>query len=249
MASLPHVKLAPMSAPGPTGERQAHLDAVVACAGAGLKRRLFGILDVLTVQWATGDIPEDCRFLLNTQLMFLKKEKDPTTNIFGDGGWTRSLTEAQEQISQNSASRMTQVTLILKKSDLSRWREFLRKKSLGDSWRSVKEKSQPSQQQFDNSVLAPREELRPSPPSTGSSLTKGRQEGHAASPNQRGRKKLFWAYRMGRGAKFSKFLSPKNMKQWQDGNTEPCPVWNKEESNRRSRIVAQSKEMALWSGV
>ena len=36
-----------------------------------------------------GDLPEECRFLLNTQLMFLKKEKDPRSNI-------RSLTEAQE---------------------------------------------------------------------------------------------------------------------------------------------------------
>ena len=27
IASLPHVKLSPMSAPGPTGDRQEHLDA------------------------------------------------------------------------------------------------------------------------------------------------------------------------------------------------------------------------------
>ena len=36
--SSPHVKLAPMSAPEPTGERQYHLDAVVAFAGAGQRR-------------------------------------------------------------------------------------------------------------------------------------------------------------------------------------------------------------------
>ena len=34
IASLPHVKLAPMSAPGPTGERQEHLDTIVSFAGA-----------------------------------------------------------------------------------------------------------------------------------------------------------------------------------------------------------------------
>ena len=41
MASLPHVKLAPMSAPGPTGERQEHLDAAISFAGAEQRRRLF----------------------------------------------------------------------------------------------------------------------------------------------------------------------------------------------------------------
>ena len=34
VASLPHVKLSPVSAPGPTDERQEHLDAVVFFAGA-----------------------------------------------------------------------------------------------------------------------------------------------------------------------------------------------------------------------
>ena len=46
-------------------------------------------------QSKTGDIPEECRFLLNTQVMFLKKEKRPTTKIIDDHEWTRSLTEAQ----------------------------------------------------------------------------------------------------------------------------------------------------------
>ena len=29
IASLPHANLAPMSAPGPTGERQEHLEAII----------------------------------------------------------------------------------------------------------------------------------------------------------------------------------------------------------------------------
>ena len=33
IASLPHVKLSPISAPGPTGEQQEHLDAIVSFAG------------------------------------------------------------------------------------------------------------------------------------------------------------------------------------------------------------------------
>ena len=70
---LPHVKLSPMSTPGPTGERQEHLDAIIYFAGAGQRRRLFRGLDILTIKLATGDLPEEC--LLNTQLMFLKNEK------------------------------------------------------------------------------------------------------------------------------------------------------------------------------
>ena len=69
IASLHHVKLAPMSAPGRSGERQEHLDAIIAFAGAG-QRRLFTFLDTLTVM---------C-FVLSTQLLFLKTEKDPTVD-------------------------------------------------------------------------------------------------------------------------------------------------------------------------
>ena len=46
---LPHVKLAPMSAPRPTGERQEHLDEITSIAGAGQRRRLFRGLDMLTI--------------------------------------------------------------------------------------------------------------------------------------------------------------------------------------------------------
>ena len=44
IASLPHVKLSPVSAPGPTGNRQEHLDAIVSFAGAGQRRRGLDIL-------------------------------------------------------------------------------------------------------------------------------------------------------------------------------------------------------------
>ena len=73
IASLPHVKLARMSAPGPTGERQEHVDAIVSFAGAGHRRRLFRELDIFTTKWATGDLPEERRFLLNAQLMFFEE--------------------------------------------------------------------------------------------------------------------------------------------------------------------------------
>ena len=87
IASLLHVKLALVSE---------HLDAIVTFAGAGPRSRLFRGLDILTIKWAIGDLPEECRFLLNTQLMFSKKEKDPTSKQFDDDEWIRSLTEALE---------------------------------------------------------------------------------------------------------------------------------------------------------
>ena len=46
IASLLHVKLAPMSALGPTGERQEHLDATISFVCAGQRRRLFRGLDI-----------------------------------------------------------------------------------------------------------------------------------------------------------------------------------------------------------
>ena len=66
--------------PGPTVEREEHLDSIVSFAGAGQWWRLFWGLDILTIIWATRDLPEKCRYLLNTRL-FLKK-KDPTSKQF-----------------------------------------------------------------------------------------------------------------------------------------------------------------------
>ena len=51
-----------LSAPGTTGERQEHLDAIVFVAGAGQRRRLFRRLDILTIKWVIGDLQEQCRF-------------------------------------------------------------------------------------------------------------------------------------------------------------------------------------------
>ena len=62
IASLLHVKLSPMSALGPTWERQEHLHAIVSFAGASQRRRSFRGFDILTIKWATGyafDVPEE----------------------------------------------------------------------------------------------------------------------------------------------------------------------------------------------
>ena len=66
-------------------------------AGAGQRRRLFRGLDILTIKWATGDLPEECRFLLNTQLIYLKKEKDPASKQFDDDEWIRSSVTYDQQ--------------------------------------------------------------------------------------------------------------------------------------------------------
>ena len=49
---------------------------------------MFRDLDIFTVKLATSDLPEECRFVLHTQLMILKKEEEPTANIFATLGDT-----------------------------------------------------------------------------------------------------------------------------------------------------------------
>ena len=53
-------------------------------------------LDVMTVKWAIGTISEACRFFLNMQLKFLKKEGEPTSKVHEGEEWSRSITQAQE---------------------------------------------------------------------------------------------------------------------------------------------------------
>ena len=162
-ASLLHVKLSPMSAPGPTGERQEHLDAVVAFAGAAQRRRLFPGLDILTIKWATGDLPEECRFQLNAQLMFLKKEKDPTSKQFDDDEWIRSLTEAQEVTTDVPEDSVTydQQEVDPKKVRPIQMERSCGNTSRGDFWHSVKEKLQPSRLRCGRLEWVPQAALRP----------------------------------------------------------------------------------------
>ena len=86
--------------------RQEPLDAIIAFADAGQRSWLFRVLDILTGKWATEDLPEECGVLLNTQLMFLK-EKDPTTKLFDDNEWIRSLTDTQAVAADIPEERMT----------------------------------------------------------------------------------------------------------------------------------------------
>ena len=90
-AALPQVRMAPMCAAGPSGERQEHLDDIIKFAGISQRRRLFRAIDELTVRWAIGDLPGTCRWLLNTQVMFLQKVREPHCKIFDDEEWVATL--------------------------------------------------------------------------------------------------------------------------------------------------------------
>ena len=68
---------------------------------------LFQGLDILTIKWAIGDLSEECQCLLNTQLMLLKMGKVPTTKLFDDGEWIRSVTEAQDITADVPAESVT----------------------------------------------------------------------------------------------------------------------------------------------
>lgn len=73
--------------PGPSAERQEHLDAVVSFASACNRRRLQRAIDTLTVRWAVGDLPHSCRWLLKAQLFFLSKDREPACKHFNDEDW------------------------------------------------------------------------------------------------------------------------------------------------------------------
>ena len=72
--TLPHVSLPNLTAPGRTGDRPEHLRHCLMANNAGPKRRLRRALDALTVQWATGTVSQDARWLLNTCAFWLKKQ-------------------------------------------------------------------------------------------------------------------------------------------------------------------------------
>jgi hypothetical protein len=69
------------------------LDDILNGAGASQRRRLTRTLDELTVRWATNRLPRACRWLLNTQVLFLRKDREPTCKGFDDYEWLRTLPE------------------------------------------------------------------------------------------------------------------------------------------------------------
>ncbi len=93
---IPFAKLAPWSAPGPSSDRQEHLGDMLAYSGARVRRRLLRALDDLTVRWAINDLPASCRWLLNMQVLFLIKSREPTSKEFDDAEWLDALGEPIE---------------------------------------------------------------------------------------------------------------------------------------------------------
>ena len=92
---IPWVRLPPLSAPGPSGERPEHLEDIINSSGASQRRCLMRALDALTIGWATNTLPTTCRWLLNTQVLFLMKGGEAASKDFDDEEWLQCVPDAQ----------------------------------------------------------------------------------------------------------------------------------------------------------
>ena len=169
-----------MSAPGPTGERQDTSGRPSSSfAGDGQSQRLFRGFDSLTIRRAICDLLEESRFLLNTQLVFFKKEKDPISKQFDDDEWIRSLTEAQEITADvpKDSVMYDQQAVDPKKVRPIQVGEFLRKYvSRGLSRAQRRRNCSSHDSNASSSELDPKAVLRLSPSSVSSSTMNGRQD-------------------------------------------------------------------------
>lgn len=87
LPGIPWARLPPHAAPGPSGERQEHLEDILRSCGVSHRRKLRRALDELTVRWAIGALPSTCRWLLNTQVLFLRKQREQVNKDFDDDDW------------------------------------------------------------------------------------------------------------------------------------------------------------------
>ena len=92
---IPMVKLSLWLATGPSGDCQEQLSDMMRGGGARTRRRLQRALDDLTVRWALNDLPDACRWLLNTQALFLIKSREPTCKEFDDEEWLRAAANGE----------------------------------------------------------------------------------------------------------------------------------------------------------
>ena len=88
---LPWPTLSALTSPRPSGERQEHLTAILDEGRPHTRRRMRRVLADLGFRWAVGALPRECRWLLDTQAMFLKKqrfrERATRRTTHGSGGW------------------------------------------------------------------------------------------------------------------------------------------------------------------
>ena len=116
---LPWVRLAPMTAAGPSGERQEHMDAILHHAGASHRRRLKRALNDLTMKWATGTAGSAHRWLLNTLVIFLHKQKEAADKTFEDAEWL-----VLQEMTEQEAADLGQTPVKVRPIQMG---EFLRK--------------------------------------------------------------------------------------------------------------------------
>ena len=176
IASLPHVKLAPECS-------ATHVWNVKNIRTQSSPSLLLGrggvCFEVLTFSQLSGrqqTCPESADS--SSQLMFLTKEKDPTTKFFDDDERIRSLTEAHEitaDVPEDSVM-YDQQAVDPKRSGPFKWVNSCGNTSRGGSLRSVKVKLQPSRHRCESSELDSKVALKPLPSSTSSSTTRGPQD-------------------------------------------------------------------------
>ena len=124
---MPHVKLASLSVPGRTGDRQEHLDAITFFTVAGQRRRSGDSTSShFRGQSATYQKNADSS---STRSPRSWRKRSPTTKLFDHDEWFRPLTEAQEitaDVLENSVTYDQQV-VDPKKVRSIQIGEFLRK--------------------------------------------------------------------------------------------------------------------------
>ena len=196
------------------------------------RRRLFRGLDIPTIKWAIDDLPEECRFILNMQLMFFE-EKDPTTKLLDDDEWVRFLTETQEITADVPEESVTcdQQAVDLQKVQPIQMGEFLRKCVSRRLLALSEGELQPSLQQCDSRRRrGPRHLII-------SSTMNGLQDPFQLRwPESKWMKKLFWNDSGVQCAKERVIFLPITL-QRQVGNTVPCPTLSKTDSHRCPKTV------------
>ena len=102
--------LSALTSPGPSGERQEHLTAILDEGRPRTRRRMRRVLADLGFRWAVGALPRECRWLLDTQAMFLKKTKIQGARDEEDDAWLGWLADVPEDevVQQQPAQQLQQ---------------------------------------------------------------------------------------------------------------------------------------------
>ena len=82
--TLQQIPTSDLEVEGAFGRQARDLDDILKSYGFAGKREFMRAFDELTVRWAAGTVPDACRWFLNTQLLFLRKDVEGKNNDFYD---------------------------------------------------------------------------------------------------------------------------------------------------------------------